>query len=312
MTYTAYQKGNALEATISTFGAELLSLTKLEADGSKRNVIWTPDTAYWNRTDPTLFPTIGRSANDSIVVDGTVYPMPKHGLTNNTEWTGHEESLDNATKVCMQITDSEATRQHFPFPFLVRKTYAIDGNTLSIAWDVQSPVDMPFMMGGHPAFALPDFNPDDEVHGYLQFKVDNNANDTQHAKNQQSVIVSNVVLPDGFLHAETETFPLQDDGLLPLTNHTFDCDTLLDIRGLFNEVTVLDKQRRPIATLRHDMPVLAIWSPNGGKAPFVCIEPWCGCCEDMPATAASFAERRFVQQCKANEVWHRAYTIEVH
>lgn len=291
---------DTLQALVSESGSELQVLGRKSIDG--KGVLWTGDPEYWNRHAPILFPSIGKSFGNQIKVDGTLYPMPKHGLALNMKWERVEKVRNEKGnhRLVMQLTDTPETLQHYPFHFALRQIFQVESDAkLSVTWEVESREaegTMPFSVGAHPAFLIPGFNPNDEVHGYLQF-------DTPE-------IVSQEVLPDGHLHIEQTVIKLDEDHLLPLTNHTFDCDTLLDIRGLNREVTLLDKQRRPVVRLTHEMPVIAIWAPRGGQCPFVCIEPWYGVC-DGPDYDGEFSDRPFMQHVKAGEVWSTTYTIEL-
>ena len=98
--------------------------------------------------------------------------------------------------------------------------------------------------------------------------------------------------------------------LLPLTNTTFTCDTLLDTRGLNQSVTLLDKARKPILTLQHKMPVLALWAPKNGCCPFVCVEPWAGCCDEWQSEKP-FDQRPYVNSVEPGQEWKLSYTITV-
>lgn len=275
---------------IDTMGAEPRSIVR---DG--RNYLWEGNPEYWGKHDPILFPTIGNCAEARIIVEGNSYPMPKHGFGQRMEWVVAAQTPDSVT---MELRYNDETRKSFPFPFCVRQTWQIkDDANVAVSWEVTSDVDMPFMMGAHPAFAVPDFNADDEVHGYLQLDTPD--------------IVSQIVLPDGQLHDEQTVVQLEEGNLLPMRNGTFACDTLLDIRGLNKKVTLLDKNRKPIVSVTHDMPVIALWSPKDGCCPFVCIEPWCGA-SDKPGYGGEFTDRCFMQHVKAGETWKREYTISIH
>lgn len=298
-------KNKTLTLCVDTLHAEPIAL--LNEKG--KNLLWQGDPAYWNRHDPILFPTIGNCCDKQIRVKGLPYPMPKHGFAHQGPWTVVEQtqSEEGEGRLLLEFRDSPETRKHYPFTFCVQQEFVVQNdNTLRVTWHVMSHERLPFMIGAHPAFVLPEFNSEDEIHGYLRLNTPE--------------IVSHVVLPDGFLHEETETTVLQacdTEGqkdsshyLLPLTNTTFLGDTLLDTRGLNTEVTLLDKEKRPLITLRHHMPVLALWAPKNGCCPFVCIEPWCGCC-DAPNYQNEFCQRPFVQHTTPDREWTQSYTIEV-
>lgn len=299
-------KYRTLTLRIDTEHAEPIALI----DASGENRLWKGDSEYWSKHDPILFPTIGKCFDGRIIVDGKPYPMPKHGFANQGPWQVVEHTTNDMGEdhLILEFHDNADTFTHYPFHFRVQQTFEVQNdNTLQVSWRVSSDVDLPFMMGAHPAFALPHFDPNDKVHGYLQLDI--------------PTIESHVVQPDGYLHDETVTVDLQEDTtastplhpkyLLPLTNTTFQCDTLLDTRGFNREVTLLDKQLRPLVTLRHVMPVLALWAPKHGCCPFVCIEPWCGA-NDAPGYDGEFKDRPFLQHAAPGYDWTDSYTIHVH
>lgn len=268
-------------------------------DKNGRNLLWHGDVAYWDKHDPILFPTVGKSHDERIIVEGQCYPMPKHGFAMRETWQVVEYVQQEGASgvLVLALCDSPVTRVHYPFPFRVEQRYEfVDGCSLQVSWKVSSEVRLPFMMGAHPAFVLPDFCADDEVHGYLQLDVPQ--------------LWSHRVQPDGFLHDDTTLVQLDEEHLLPLTNTTFEADTLLDLEGKNHLVALFDKHKRRILTLHHTMPVLALWAPKHGCCPFVCIEPWSGAC-DVPGYQGEFAERQFVQFATPEQAWTTHYTIVV-
>ena len=281
--------------TVDEQGAELGSLRRLS---DNVETLWQADPTYWDGQSPVLFPSVGSCRNATAWFDGHPYPMPKHGLVRDMKFQLSEKTADT---IVLSVSDTEETRKHFPFPFHFTVRFHIDGNKLDIDFGVRNDGDrmMPFHLGAHPAFSLPGFQEDDEVHGYLSF-------------GEQRELVSNGLKPGGLLWPEGAfTVPLDEEGRLPLTNQTFDCDTLLDSRGKLSVCTLSDTEREPAVTVRFRSPILALWAPCGGKAPFVCIEPWWGCC-DLYNYEGEFAQRRFTNLLAAHAHETLSYSIEIH
>ena len=278
-----------LNIKVSSRGAELQSIKNQQAD----ELLWQGDPAYWDGQSPILFPFPGKSWEDKLRIDGKEYFMPKHGFACNMEFELVEQ---NENSICLRLTDTPETLQNFPYNFSLDITYTIVGSSLNVNWKVLNRTEqtMYFMIGAHPAFNLPDFNPNDNIHGYI---YTNDANDMK----------SNVVLPDGYCHDEIETVELEN-GILPLTNNTFDCDTILDQTGRFSEIILTGKNKSPLVRVNFNMPVLAIWAPCGGKSPFVCIEPWYGIC-DRFQDPRELKDRNHVISVQAEETWTNTYTI---
>ena len=81
-------------------------------------------------------------------------------------------------------------------------------NVLHVVFRVcnQGREPMPFMLGAHPGFLLPDFCETDSLHGYLGFDVG-------------GPLFSLGLKPGGFVWREGSfRVPLDSDDLLPLTN----------------------------------------------------------------------------------------------
>lgn len=278
-----------LRVEISSIGAELQSI--VNADGTE--LLWQGNPQYWNRRSPLLFPFPGKSWNDTITIDGNSYPMPKHGFAADMEF---KVTCQQETMLELTLSDTPETLKAYPYHFELKVTYTIVGCALNVGWRVKNPNNnfMYFMIGAHPAFNLPDFNGNDKIHGYLY-------------TNDAPEFISNVVLPDGYCHPETKTVQLHD-GLLPLTNHTFACDTILDQTGRFQKITLINKHRNPVLRVCFNAPVIAMWAPNDGNSPFVCIEPWNGICDNY-AKPVELKDRSLVNSLSPQSEWSNTYTI---
>ena len=284
-----------LRISVKEEGAELTSLVRKENNGE---VLWQGDPAYWEGQSPVLFPTIGSSANQQVRFDGTTYPMPKHGLVKDMKFRLTDSGTDF---LVFNVTDTEETRKHFPLPFQLSVRYQLEESTLRVSFVVGNSENqpLPYHVGAHPAFQLPRFQAQDEVHGYLGFDVTDK-------------LVGNGLKPGGYLWPEGSfDVPLSEEGLLALGNHTFDCDTILDTRGFAHACTLYNIEKEKIATVRFDAPVLALWAPCGGQAPFVCIEPWWGCCDEAEF-ADEFLKRPWMNVVEPKSEKTISYTITVH
>ena len=282
-----------LSLTVSSVGAEIVSLQR--SDGSP--VIWDANPEYWNRHAPLLFPCVGGNFGGLIRVSSQVYPLPKHGFVQDTEFQLTEQT-DHSLR--LSTTSNARTLSLYPFSFRLHVVYTLSQSTLRVEWIVENSASsaMTFMIGAHPAFMLPGFEANSPLHGYLRFpEIDS--------------LMSTPTLPHGFTHPArpAETFALSDH-LLPLTNETFLCDTILDTRGIVSEVELLNAHRRPLLRMKFQVPVLALWAPCGGRAPFVCIEPWCGLC-DSEGFSGQWQNRPFAITIPAHESWRNAYEIIV-
>lgn len=287
MTYNLQADNLAIK--VNSKGAELQSVVNKNG----QELLWQGDAKYWEGRSPILFPVPGSSLGGCLRIDGAEYPMPHHGFACHMEFQLVQRGENSIT---LALTHTQDTLEVYPYEFRLEVSYTIVGSSLNVGWRVDncSGGEMHFMIGAHPGFNLPRFNPNDDIHGYL-FTPD--ATDMK----------SHVVLPDGLCHPEVDTVVLED-GILPLTNGTFDCDTILDQTGRFHQFTLMGPDKSPVVRLSFNAPVLAIWAPCGGCAPFVCIEPWHGICDDFDRPCA-LKDRNHVIHLSPEGTWQNTYTI---
>ena len=280
-----------LEIEVSELGAEIQSLRKVAGN---REYIWNADPKYWGKHAPILFPIIGNPGAEGIIWDGKAYPIAKHGFVPGLKFscTEGDRILEFVT------TDNEDTRKVFPYSFRLEVIFQLSRNKVIQKFRVQytgSEGVMPFQIGGHPAFFLPDFKEEDAVHGYLSF-------------NNIDEVHSNEINANGHYTDKILLFELDEKGMLPLKKDTFDCDTILEPRGIVNRTSLYDKNRKPILTVKANAKTTAYWSPTGQNAPFVCIEPWFGCCCKENETAV-LADREMTSLLQPGEVYEAEMEI---
>lgn len=108
--------------------------------------------------NPLLFPMVsfnhlpGREHH--YAWSGREFPLGQHGFARRSAWSvvGRGESA-----MTMELADSEATRAVYPFAFVHRVTYRLDGGRLHFEQTVEnrSVEPMPFSTGIHPYFQVP-------------------------------------------------------------------------------------------------------------------------------------------------------------
>ena len=67
--------------------------------------------------------------------------------------------------------------------------------------------------------------------------------------------------------------------LLPLDIHSFDKDALILENSQVKEVTLYNKEKKPISVCISTLRWWGCGAPPAKNAPFVCIEPWYGRCD---------------------------------
>ena len=96
---------------------------------------------------PFLFPVFGRTP------EGSPYPMEIHGFGHTSSWdvVSYEES-----SLTLALSDSEATRKVYPFPFQVELTFSLRDGALTLhqKYENWGTEPMPYAFGFHPYFAV--------------------------------------------------------------------------------------------------------------------------------------------------------------
>lgn len=286
-----YLSNGIIEIAIAPQGAELQSIRRVTAPFE---YLWQGDATYWDRRSPILFPNVGRVWMNTAYVEGQAYGLGQHGFARDFLF---EKVDDEDRHMAFVLRANEQTRTLWPFDFELRIDYTLLRNTLTVGWSVKNLDTRPmaFQIGAHPGFNYPHYNADDEVHGFLSFDCD-------------SPLRSTEIVPGGYAGKGTFDVAIPQEGLLPLTNHTFDCDTIVEATGRVRRITLHDKEGNPFVTIIHQMPITAMWSPCGGRAPFMCIEPWHGCCDD-DGYVGEFSRRAFVENVQPGDTWSTNYKI---
>lgn len=283
---------HTLTLSVAAHGAELQSIQK---DG--REYLWQGDTRIWGRHSPVLFPMVGRVWNNAYHHNGQTYELGQHGFARDIDFECIEHSKDSLT---YRLTSTPETRTKFPFNFELLIGYRLDGNRIEVKWQVVNTgsESMPFQIGAHPAFYLADFDAQaDGVRGYFAFDQTENL---EYIKPQEK----------GCTSPQRHSLQLNDEKLMPIDVHTFDCDTYIIDNSQLHRVSLLSKTKQPVVTLEFNSPLVALWSPTKAHpdCPFVCIEPWYGRCDSVGYNG-EWKDREWMQHLAPGETFNAAYTI---
>lgn len=276
---------------VATHGAELQSIM---ANG--REYLWQGDQAFWGRRAPILFPIVGRLANDTLRINGNEYTMKQHGFARDAEFDEHDG----------WYVLVEEGRDNYPYAYELAVKYTIEGNSLTCSWQVKNLSDkkMHFQIGAHPAFLLPDYDVEENLHGFIRFY--------NKKGNSVSPLVHHYL--DGGLRCPYDT-PMalnNDEGLLTLNDTTFANDALL-IEGVqVASAALLDKYGREVLHVScPQAEAFGIWATNKPGCPFVCIEPWSGIADEV-GYYGDISERDCNHSIAPGDTFLFSYTIQIH
>ena len=274
-----------ITATINSNGAELISL---KDNLNEREFIWNGNPEFWAKHSPILFPIVGTLKNNSYLYNNVEYHLSRHGFARDNDFKLIHQA-DN--EVIFSLKSNEETLQHYPFQFELQIKYTISGNDLQVTYHVfnENDLEMPFSIGGHPAFAL-----DKNFENYaLEFETD----ETLEYYPLEKDLLSNQSLK---IYLEEKT--------LPLTYSLFENDALV-LKKLNSNSILLKENNLPILNFSFkDFPNFGIWTKI--NAPFICLEPWVGYADTIDAKG-NIIEKEGIQvlEPKKNDTF--TFTISI-
>ena len=262
-TITTISKGG-LSAKIDSMGAQL---TSLSFDGHE--YLWQADPRWWGRSAPVLFPIVGSLRNNEAVSAAGPCKLGRHGIARLYE---HRlvRLADDGASVTYELTESPETLEAFPYQFKLNMTYAVLGEatfTQTFAVTNTGDADLPFSVGGHPAFNVP-------APGGAE--LDEAFEDYELVFTKPWSCKTPDLTADGLMDWKNAYYAIKDADVMPISRSTFDHDTVM-----FTDVpdhTVMLRGTKSGHGVQVDFPdfkFLGLWSA-ANDAPFVALEPWTG------------------------------------
>lgn len=285
-------KNECVAVEINSHGAEMKSLKKLAND---TEYMWRGDPKYWGRTSPVLFPFVGSLKNGEYRAKGKTYPMSQHGFARDMEFALLSQTED---EIWFVLRSNEETLSRYPYEFTLKLGYHIEGCQVTVMWQVENPgkETLPFSIGGHPAFNCPIEEGKKQSDYFVSF-------------GGAEEIISTRLGEQGLVTGCMDVYGLSE-GRLALTENLFDHDALIIEDEQAGTVSLCHKDGAPYLTVKMEAPLFGIWSPPGKQAPFVCIEPWYGRCDDEYFDG-TLEEREWGNAIQPGEIWKASYVIEV-
>ena len=292
-------ENDELLVTVDRRGAELTRIYDKKAD---REVLWCAEPSVWNRHAPVLFPFVGKCYEGAYVHDGKEYGMTPHGFARDMDF---EPLLCDMDECWFRLKDTPETYEKYPFHFEVEIGHRLEGRTIEVMWKVANTDsgEMLFMMGGHPAFQVP------EGKNIYDFTFEFNRRGCREGRFTDCL---HYLAPNanGYEKEELQGNLKLSEGRVPLTKGFF--DTALTY--MFDEAQVssvsLMVDGSPYVTLEcSDFPYLGIWTMEATH-PFVCLEPWYGICAS-DGYKGELKDRRGIISLPGWENWQKSYQIRV-
>ena len=231
-------------------GAELSSFSAIGGE-CEYEYIWQR-CATWDGQSPLLFPIVGKLRDDTYLLNGRQYHMPKHGFARNMPFALESKSLDEMTFL---LTENSDTLGVYPFRFELRVSYIIDGDGFMMRHALKntSGEKMYFSLGAHPGFRcqMGDRVVMDVEETSSAYRLDKNA-----------------------LRAAETTPVFNKSRDITLTKQLFKDDALIfdDLKS--PGATLIKADGHSVHVDFGGAPCLGLWAKPGAE--YVCIEPWYG------------------------------------
>ncbi len=279
-------------AKLDTLGGELTGYLKDDVQ-----YVWQGDPAFWSGHAPVLFPVVCALKNDSVLIEGKQYSMPKHGIARKREFTLSSKTEDSAV---FSLMANDEGLSMYPFRFELTVTHRIlkNGFTTTYAVTNADSREMPFCIGGHPGFCCP-------LHDGEKFE------DYELLLDQTENIKA-LYTDDGTLLCRDNAVSLIQDGQrIPLRYTDFDRDAFI-LDGLRSRgVKLVHKSTGKGIYFTFDgFSALGVWTPPMKKAPFLCLEPWAG----LPALTdetGNFLDKPYAMALRPGEIRTFSYAMEI-
>lgn len=233
-------------------------------DKSGREYLWQGDPRYWSGQAPVLFPICGSLREDQAVTeDGKPVHMPRHGIVRKEEFKLEFMYKD---KICFSIVENESMLSQFPYQFRLSITYTLKEKQIQVTYGIlnRDTANMPFFIGGHPAFNCPLDSGED----YSDYKI--------VFEQEENCTVPAPVTETGLIDMGKRTLMLEESDTLRLNQDLFKKDAMIFDQLKSRKIQYIHRQEQKGIQLEFpQFPYLILWSSNN-NGPFIAMEPWSG------------------------------------
>ena len=282
-------ENKVLKVQIHPKGAELQRLYHKEY---KLEYLWNADATYWPKYSPVLFPIVGALKDNAYLYKESTYKLSRHGFARDMMFEVESAGTDHAT---FTLKSSAETKANYPFDFILKLHYRLDGSVLEVKYEVinESDETLYFSIGAHPAFAVPFQEGTNYEDYFLEFEKKETA--------PRWTIKNSLI-------AEPRTY-LENESKIPLKKELFYEDAIVLNNLESNRLSIKsDKTPHGLHFYFEGFPFMGIWAAK--DAPFVCIEPWCGIADSVDHNQ-QFEKKEGVMALQPKTNWTKAWRVEL-
>ena len=285
-------ENNILKVTVDSKGCEIRDVL-CKTDNTHR--MWNANPEGWKRVAPVLFPLIGKYKDNQSIYNGKVYEMGQHGFARDHDfkciYAGKEE-------VKFLLTSTDEMKEVYPFDFELYISYRLKKNVIEAEWGIKNPSEetIYFTIGGHPAIHFAKEN-ETKADYRLYFPEKDHLN---------YILVD---IAEGGADPKNVYEMKLEDGYYPLTEELFERDALIFDENQIEEVWISHKDGTPYVGMKCEgFSNFGIWSVK--DAPFVCLEPWMGRCDDV-GFEGDISEKPGINSVESGGTFEKSYQIIV-
>ena len=250
-------ENDTLRLTVDTHGAEAVSVIH-KPTGAE--LLWSGDPSVWGRHAPILFPYTGKLTGGKMIAKGVEYAGGQHGFARDVE---HAMTRHTADTLEFELHANPETLPKWPYAFVLRSTFVLDGETIHHTLTVENPVEeqLRFGIGYHPAFNIP-------------FDAQHTTTDYEFRFDQPESPVILDARPNGLLSGKCY-YQWKNQQAIQLTDDLFANDSFCMAGLRTKTIGIYEKGTgRKITCNVEGYPYALIWSAPAKPVRFVCIEPW--------------------------------------
>ena len=266
-------KNNNYEVVLNSHGGEINSFRG--SDGTK--YVFEGPESVWKFHAPVLFPHVGRIKDGFYTYNGNEYHLVNNGMSRDLE---HRVIEQTETSVTFELTDSDETKDKFPWKFSLKTHYELKENGLVFTTTVTNTDSTPmlFSLGSHTAFCCPrNTDPQGTTNSDYQYEFELKEPLTQVLLNDQAQLA---VDEEGTAPC-TAPYGEKENGIIPINEKGFGNGHFFTA---FNSSWVGLRNTKDNSLVKVNCagyPYLMVWQGGNGAEGvagngFNCIEPWYG------------------------------------
>ena len=300
-------KNNNYEVILDSHGGEIVAFRG--SDGTK--YVFEGPESVWKFHAPVLFPHVGRIKDGFYTVNGQEYHLVNNGMSRDMEHTVIEQS---PLSVTFELTESEETKDKYPWKFSLKTHYELKENGLLFTTSVTNTDASPilFSLGSHTAFCCPrNTDPEGTTNADYQYEFQVKEPLTQVLLNENAQLRAD---EEGTAPC-TAPYGEKNAGIIPINaegfgNGHFFTAFSSEWVGLRNK-----KDSSLIKVNCSGYPYLMVWQGGSGEkgvegCGFNCIEPWYGTA-DAENTDHSWEEKAALIQLNPGETFTADQSIYI-